>query len=313
MTASSPDTTAGARDRYWMEHFGDPGYRYMTAMVEVWGRLALRLANAEVLPYDFVRYAATVRTFVASLHSVPGLDEKLDLGAVNAAVDGWQQEAEMLQQKIDGALTGFLASSSREYANYVDDERFPETLRDDIRGDILAIENGAALRPDATIEASTTMNLGGRALQVNLARHAVTSGDVWLFDEQSGVAVLGDLVTLPVPFLDTACPEGWRAALAQVSASRFRIAVPGHGAPMTPEDVSRYRQAFDSFIDCAGSPRQTDECAAGWVDAVRTLLAADAQDVERAKAMAVDYVEMLRASGGRSKYCEAPPGPAPPD
>jgi len=89
--------------------------------------------------------------------------------------------------------------------------------------------------------------------------------------------------------------------------------VPGHGAPMTPEDVSRYRQAFDSFIDCAGSPRQTDECAAGWVDAVRTLLAADAQDVERARAMAVDYVEMLRASGGRSKYCEAPPGPAPPD
>jgi N-acetylated-alpha-linked acidic dipeptidase len=47
-----------------------------------------------------------VRSFVASLHSVPGLDEKLDLAAVNAAVDGWQQEAEMLQQKIDGALSG---------------------------------------------------------------------------------------------------------------------------------------------------------------------------------------------------------------
>ncbi|MGB6854343.1 MAG: M28 family peptidase, partial [Thermoanaerobaculia bacterium] len=40
-------------DLYWMEHFGDPGYRYMTAMVEVWCRLALRLANADILPYDF--------------------------------------------------------------------------------------------------------------------------------------------------------------------------------------------------------------------------------------------------------------------
>jgi len=250
------------------------------------------------------------RTIVAVINSHWHLDHVSGNAALRAA---FPQLSVYSSNAIDGALTGFLASSSREYANYVDDERFPETLRDDIRGDILAIENGAALRPDATIEASTTMNLGGRALQVNLARHAVTSGDVWLFDEQSGVAVLGDLVTLPVPFLDTACPEGWRAALAQVSASRFRIAVPGHGAPMTPEDVSRYRQAFDSFIDCAGSPRQTDECAAGWVDAVRTLLAADAQDVERAKAMAVDYVEMLRASGGRSKYCEAPPGPAPPD
>ena len=31
---------------YWMTHFGDPGFRYMTAMADVWGRMALRLANA---------------------------------------------------------------------------------------------------------------------------------------------------------------------------------------------------------------------------------------------------------------------------
>ncbi len=93
-------------DRYWMEHFGDPGYRYMTAMVEVWGRLALRLANAEVLAYDFGRYAATVREFVASLRDIPRLEEKLDLTAIDAAVDGWQKEAETLQLTIDGALTG---------------------------------------------------------------------------------------------------------------------------------------------------------------------------------------------------------------
>ena len=93
-------------DRYWMEHFGDPGYRYMTAMVEVWGRLALRLANADVLPYDFSRYAATVQAFVESLRDLPGLEEKLDLEKVDAAVDGWQKEAEILQQKINAALTG---------------------------------------------------------------------------------------------------------------------------------------------------------------------------------------------------------------
>ncbi len=51
-------------DRYWMEHFGDPGYRYMTAMVEVWGRLALRLANADVHAYDLRQYATTVRGFL---------------------------------------------------------------------------------------------------------------------------------------------------------------------------------------------------------------------------------------------------------
>lgn len=205
---------------------------------------------------------------------------------------------------IDGALTEFLASSAREYANYANVPRFPETLREDIRGDILTIENGAALKPDVVVEASTSLTLGGRTFQINLARHAVTSGDVWLYDQQSGVAVLGDLVTLPVPFLDTACPEGWRAALAQISDARFRIAVPGHGAPMTPEDVSNYRKAFDAFTACADSLRPADECGAGWVDSVKSMLAHDAQAAARTKAMAVDYVEMLRANGGRSKYCE---------
>ncbi|HWC45181.1 MAG TPA: M28 family metallopeptidase, partial [Casimicrobiaceae bacterium] len=35
-------------DYYWMTHFGDPGFNYMTAMSEVWGRMAMRLANADV-------------------------------------------------------------------------------------------------------------------------------------------------------------------------------------------------------------------------------------------------------------------------
>ena len=43
-----------------MTHFGDPGFRYMTAMAEVWGRMALRLANAEILPYDYWQMTAAV-------------------------------------------------------------------------------------------------------------------------------------------------------------------------------------------------------------------------------------------------------------
>ena len=92
-------------DLYWMEHFGDPGYRYMTAMVEVWGRLGLRLANADVIPYDFRPYASTVGSFVDGLREVPRLEEELDLTEVAAAVDEWSQGAEDLGQKIEKALT----------------------------------------------------------------------------------------------------------------------------------------------------------------------------------------------------------------
>lgn len=91
-------------DLYWMEKFGDPGYRYMTAMVEVWGRLALRLANADVHPADFRPYASAVRGFVESLEEVDGIPEKLDLSAARAAVGGWQEAARELHEKLEKAL-----------------------------------------------------------------------------------------------------------------------------------------------------------------------------------------------------------------
>ncbi len=54
-------------DFYWMNNFGDPGYRYHTLMSQLWGVTALRLANADLLPFDFASYAANIRQFVDEL------------------------------------------------------------------------------------------------------------------------------------------------------------------------------------------------------------------------------------------------------
>jgi N-acetylated-alpha-linked acidic dipeptidase len=58
---------SGYDDFYWMNHFGDPGYKYHTLMSQLWGVTALRLANADLLPFDFASYAANVRQFVQEL------------------------------------------------------------------------------------------------------------------------------------------------------------------------------------------------------------------------------------------------------
>jgi len=58
---------SGYDDFYWMNHFGDPGYRYHTLMSQLWGTVALRLANADLLPFDFASYANNVRQFVDEL------------------------------------------------------------------------------------------------------------------------------------------------------------------------------------------------------------------------------------------------------
>ena len=60
---------SGYDDFYWMNHFGDPGYKYHTLMSQLWGVTALRLANADLLPFDFATYANNVRQFVNELTS----------------------------------------------------------------------------------------------------------------------------------------------------------------------------------------------------------------------------------------------------
>src|SRR5262249_13477218 len=66
-------------DFYWMNHFGDPGYRYHALMSQVWGVMALRLANAEILPFDFASYGANIRRFISSLDAATHLGAKIDL------------------------------------------------------------------------------------------------------------------------------------------------------------------------------------------------------------------------------------------
>jgi len=206
---------------------------------------------------------------------------------------------------IDAALAGFFPSSVRDSTAYLDDPQVPQETRDDIRGDLLTIRNGAALRPDEVISTSGQMKLGGRPLRVNLAHDAATAGDVWLYDAKTRVAVLGDLVTLPAPFLDTACPEGWQAALRQVAATPFEVAIPGHGGLLTRAQFLLYQAAFGAFISCSNSARPQDECATAWTDSIRTLLADDPREQQQAHGMAAYYIGLLRANGGRSKYCES--------
>jgi N-acetylated-alpha-linked acidic dipeptidase len=69
-------------DFYWMNHIGDPNYRYHALMSQLWGVVALRLANADVLPFDFGFYGRDIRKFLTELCSA-----KSATGAANKAPD----------------------------------------------------------------------------------------------------------------------------------------------------------------------------------------------------------------------------------
>ncbi len=91
-------------DFYWMNHFGDPGYRYHTLMSQLWGTLALRLADADILPFDFSTYAVKIREFVAEVQAKPDAAQNLDLAVLLKSVDAFEREGHALNSAVSRQL-----------------------------------------------------------------------------------------------------------------------------------------------------------------------------------------------------------------
>jgi N-acetylated-alpha-linked acidic dipeptidase len=68
---------SGYDDHYWMAHIGDPTFEYHIAVSRIWGLTALRLANADILPFDFEFNAATLEKFLAEFESHTKVDPAL--------------------------------------------------------------------------------------------------------------------------------------------------------------------------------------------------------------------------------------------
>ena len=114
----------------------------------------------------------------------------------------------------------------------------------------------------------------------------------------------GDLVVGLVPFMDTACPEGWSRALGEIAKLPFTTLIPGHGDPMTKAEFLQWRSAYDNFVGCGHSARPAKECVEGWSrDAAKFI---DAAHKEYAKGAAGYYLQTrLRSSPEeQQRYCK---------
>lgn len=158
------------------------------------------------------------------------------------------------------------------------------------------------LRPDVVIDRSQRMRFAGRRLDVHVTNGAVTDADVWLYDRRTRIAIIGDLVTLPAPFFETACPQRWREALDEVWATPFETVIPGHGDPMTRDQFNTWRVAYGAFIDCAGGDAEPATCATAWAESTASLRP-NTPSAQQASGMAQYYVSYLRDNGGKSPDC----------
>jgi N-acetylated-alpha-linked acidic dipeptidase len=91
-------------DFYWMNHFGDPGYRYHSLMTQLWGTVALRLANAEILPFDFESYGRHIRKFVSELDDSSHIAAHIDLASLERRIAEFQQAGREVNQSEARAI-----------------------------------------------------------------------------------------------------------------------------------------------------------------------------------------------------------------
>jgi N-acetylated-alpha-linked acidic dipeptidase len=57
-------------DFYWYSHFADPTFEYGRALSQTVGTAVIRLADAELLPYDFSDFTDTMRRYVSDLQKL---------------------------------------------------------------------------------------------------------------------------------------------------------------------------------------------------------------------------------------------------
>ncbi|MDQ6738086.1 MAG: hypothetical protein M3Z30_10360, partial [Gemmatimonadota bacterium] len=106
-------------DFAWMSRFGDSTYAYHAAAARIGAALLLRLANADILPYDYVEFARTMSRYIPAVDSA--LQAKRWTGntmALRDAIARMEREASAFSVARDASLSaGAPSRVQREAVN----------------------------------------------------------------------------------------------------------------------------------------------------------------------------------------------------
>jgi N-acetylated-alpha-linked acidic dipeptidase len=83
-------------DHFWMTRIGDPTFGYHSTVTRIWGLVALRLANSDILPFDFAANGAALQTFLAELQGK--IDSPLSLKPLEVRIAEFEKAGERLRE-----------------------------------------------------------------------------------------------------------------------------------------------------------------------------------------------------------------------
>jgi N-acetylated-alpha-linked acidic dipeptidase len=98
-------------DYDWMARYGDPGFRYHAAMSRLWGLLALRFANADLVPLDYSPYARELKAYLEGLKKIAPPDFAAgEIVPLQKKCRAWNEAAAHLRQTLDAWRAGTLTA-----------------------------------------------------------------------------------------------------------------------------------------------------------------------------------------------------------
>ena len=108
-----------AYDSYhWMSKFGDPTFERHASTARLGSALLLRIANAEILPYDYVEYARTMKRFASQAEqAIADKHWKVSASGLIAAIQRMDSAAVAFSAARNAALSDGIASSAARSVN----------------------------------------------------------------------------------------------------------------------------------------------------------------------------------------------------
>ena len=101
-------------NHFWMEHIGDPTFEYHIALTRIWGVVALRLANADLLPFDFGFNAAALEQFLGELEQKNKIDSRrLALKRLHTRIAEFERAGGALRETVAGGLRSAKATPEK--------------------------------------------------------------------------------------------------------------------------------------------------------------------------------------------------------
>jgi N-acetylated-alpha-linked acidic dipeptidase len=161
----------------WMAKFGDPGYRYHATMGVLGAVALMRIADADIIPYDYVEYARAMRglTATAAKNIAARHWNNVSMSALDSSISVMEKSASEFNAARDAALATGVSSTTGKQTNellmqveraFVRPEGLPVTDREWFHNVIYAADNDNGYSNIGLPSINEAVRAGDEALSV---------------------------------------------------------------------------------------------------------------------------------------------------